>query len=77
MNFRGKTSAIHRFCGLVQIAQGVVETLRHTGGATQDSLLGVEKGLLQCLDDPDTMPLLSQLTQNINREMDKPNNERY
>ncbi len=73
--YRGKAKALRRYKGLVQVAQGVVQTLKHPAGATLDSLLGVEKSLLQCLDDADT-PLLSQITQIINREMEKPSADR-
>jgi len=44
------------------------EALKCTALSKQDSLLGVEKGLIQCLGEDDTAGTLSQLTQTLSRE---------
>ena len=73
---RGKAGPIRKHCGLLQIAQAVLETLKHPSGSQQDSLLGIEKGLVQGLSESRNGELLSQLTQTVTRESDRPANER-
>ncbi len=59
------------------MTQAVLQTLQGTSLAKQDSLLGVEKGLVQGLGDMESSDLLTQLTQTISRERDKQNKDRY
>ena len=73
---RGKAGPIRKHCGLLQIAQAVLETLKHPSGSQQDSLLGIEKGLVQSLGESRNGELLAQLTQTVTRESDRPVNER-
>ena len=74
--FRGKTGPVRKHCGLLQVAQAVLETLQHPSGSRQDSLLGIEKGLVQGLGDAQNGEMLTQLTQTITRESDRPASER-
>ncbi len=76
-DFRGKSSALRKHSGLVQITQAVLQTLQGTSLAKQDSLLGVEKGFVQGLGDTESSDLLTQLTQTISRERDRQNKDRY
>ena len=48
----------------------------HPSGSQQDSLLGIEKGLVQGLSESRNGELLSQLTQTVARDSDRPVNER-
>ncbi|KAK2189953.1 hypothetical protein NP493_92g01011 [Ridgeia piscesae] len=68
MLFKQNNQAIHRNSGLLQIAMATFEALKCTALSKQDSLLGVEKGLIQCLGEDDTAGTLSQLTQTLSRE---------
>ena len=74
--FRGKAAPIRKHCGLLQVTQAVLETLQHPSGDRQDSLLAVEKGLLQVLSEAQNGELLWKLTQTVSRETDRPTNER-
>ena len=72
----GRQVPFENTVGLLQIAQAVLETLKHPSGSQQDSLLGIEKGLVQSLGESRNGELLAQLTQTVTRESDRPVNER-
>ena len=54
-----------------------IQTLNSNAYTRQDSLLGVEKGLLQALEEEGGMSPLVQLTHTLNRELDKISKERF
>lgn len=71
-------TAIRRNCGLLQLVLATIQSLKSPKSAVHDSLLAVEKGLLQVLGDDsgaDISPL-SQLAQTLQRENKKPKEER-
>ncbi len=73
---RGIAGPMRKHCGLLQVAQAVLETLQGPGDAQQDSLLGLEKGLVQSAGDATHGQLLTQLTHTVTRDSGKPLTER-
>ena len=77
---RGKTTAMRRNCGLLQLVLATIQAMKHGAAPTQDSLLGVEKGLLQGLGDEDQgdggLSPLAQLTHTLQREAKLPVEDR-
>lgn len=67
-SFKGKTMAIKKHCGLLQLVLAIIQTIGHPGFAKLDSLLALEKGLLQCLGDEDSQSPVRQILQIIRQD---------
>lgn len=68
MLFRGKYNSIAKHLDWLQISMATQQTLSSPIMHHCDELISVEKGLLQCLADPDGPDALSQVLQMIQRK---------
>lgn len=68
--------AIRAHSGLLQLCKAVADTLQSQVLEVSDSMLGVEKGLLQSLGDEDSPSVLKQITATIEKDLEKPVTER-
>jgi len=74
---RGHGTSVRKNSGLLQLVLAVVQTLRHPSQAKLDTLLGIEKGLLQCLGDEKTVSPLGQLEETLKNELKISTSERF
>ena len=74
--FRGNVKAIKSHIGVVQISKAVTDTLLSQKLEVNDSLLGIEKGLIQSLGDEDSPSVLKQISLTIEKDLEKPPEER-
>ena len=75
-SYRGKPRPISKNKGLLQIVLAVLEALQHPDQHKIDSLLGVEKGLIQTVGESSGPSPLRQLIQTLEKEKALPENER-
>ena len=68
---------VRRHAGLLQLVMAAIDTLSDVSLSKQDSLMGVEKGLVSCVGDDSLSQLISQLTLTVNKEMEQPPADRY
>lgn len=60
--------AVKKHCGLLQLVLAIIQTIGHPSFAKLDSLLALEKGLLQCLGDEDSQSPVRQILQIIGQD---------
>lgn len=76
--FKGQTKSIRKHCGLLQLLLATIQMMKNSASVARlDSLLAMEKGLLQCLgDDEENQSPTVQILQILKRDLQLPLSER-